>query len=108
MDEFKKIQHDINDESDLHSFAVVLSCLFGLSISFFGFSCRRAISATGFTVLGIVNKLLTVMVNLVIWDNHSTCVGTLICMLGGVLYQQSTRKPKETVQENHVDVEAKG
>ncbi|XP_058734554.1 GDP-mannose transporter GONST3-like [Vicia villosa] len=114
MDEFKKIKNDINDETDWHSFAVVLpvvlSCLFGLAISFFGFSCRRAISATGFTVLGIVNKLLTVMVNLVIWDKHSTWVGTLgllICMLGGVLYQQSTRKPKEIVLENHIDVEAK-
>ncbi|XP_052149645.1 GDP-mannose transporter GONST3-like isoform X1 [Oryza glaberrima] len=76
---------------------VALSCLFGLSISFFGFSCRRAISATGFTVLGIVNKLLTVVINLLIWDKHASFVGTiglLICMSGGVLYQQSTTKSK--------------
>ncbi|GMJ02419.1 golgi nucleotide sugar transporter 3, GOLGI GDP-L-GALACTOSE TRANSPORTER1 [Hibiscus trionum] len=111
MGELKKIKHEISDESDWHSFEVVLpvglSCLFGLAISFFGFSCRRAISATGFTVLGIVNKLLTVVINLVIWDKHSTLVGTvglLICMLGGVMYQQSTSsKPKAvnvaTVQE---------
>lgn len=76
---------------------VALSCLFGLSISFFGFSCRRAISATGFTVLGIVNKLLTVVINLVIWDKHASFIGTvglLVCMSGGILYQQSTTKPK--------------
>ncbi|KAF6145014.1 hypothetical protein GIB67_013365 [Kingdonia uniflora] len=103
MGELKKIKHEISDESDWHSFAVVLpvglSCLFGLAISFFGFSCRRAISATGFTVLGIVNKLLTVVINLIIWDKHSTLVGTLgllICMGGGVMYQQSTsNKPKD-------------
>ncbi|MCD7464347.1 GDP-mannose transporter gonst3 [Datura stramonium] len=102
MGELKKIKHEIQDESDWYSFQVVLpvalSCLFGLAISFFGFSCRRAISATGFTVLGIVNKLLTVVINLVIWDKHSTLIGTvglLICMLGGVMYQQSTsNKPK--------------
>jgi multidrug transporter EmrE-like cation transporter len=101
MGELKKIKHEISDESDWHSFAVVLpvglSCLFGLAISFFGFSCRRAISATGYTVLGVVNKLLTVVINLVIWDKHSTFVGTvglLICMLGGIMYQQSTSKPK--------------
>ena len=111
MGELKKIKHEISDESDWYSFQVILpvglSCLFGLAISFFGFSCRRAISATGFTVLGIVNKLLTVVINLVIWDKHSTFVGTvglLICMLGGVMYQQSTsNKPKAdneaTVQE---------
>ncbi|XWS21637.1 hypothetical protein CRYUN_Cryun30bG0071600 [Craigia yunnanensis] len=102
MGELKKIKHEISDESDWYSFQVILpvglSCLFGLAISFFGFSCRRAISATGFTVLGIVNKLLTVVINLVIWDKHSTFVGTvglLICMLGGIMYQQSTsNKPK--------------
>ncbi|KAH7665198.1 Multidrug resistance efflux transporter EmrE domain-containing protein [Dioscorea alata] len=106
MGELKKIKHEISDESDWYSFSVVLpvalSCLFGLAISFFGFSCRRAISATGFTVLGIVNKLLTVVINLVIWDKHSTLIGTLgllICMFGGVLYQQSTIKPKPTMSE---------
>ncbi|KAK4744951.1 hypothetical protein SAY87_011263 [Trapa incisa] len=101
MGELKKIKHEFSDESDWYSFSVVLpvglSCLFGLAISFFGFSCRRAISATGFTVLGIVNKLLTVVINLVIWDKHSKFLGTLgllICMLGGIMYQQSTTKPK--------------
>ncbi|KAL6279140.1 hypothetical protein ACE6H2_016021 [Prunus campanulata] len=107
MDELKKIKREISDESDWYSLGVLLpvglSCLFGLSISFFGFSCRRAISATGFTVLGIVNKLLTVVINLVIWDKHSTFVGTvglLICMAGGVImYQQSTsKKPKDVNQ----------
>ncbi|MQL85485.1 hypothetical protein Taro_018012, partial [Colocasia esculenta] len=106
MGELKKIKHEISDESDWYSLGVTLpvglSCLFGLAISFFGFSCRRAISATGFTVLGIVNKLLTVVINLIIWDKHSTIVGTiglLICMLGGVLYQQSTTKPKAMGKE---------
>ncbi|KAF8378438.1 hypothetical protein HHK36_029777 [Tetracentron sinense] len=104
--ELKKIKHEIMDESDWYSFGVVLpvglSCLFGLAISFFGFSCRRAISATGFTVLGIVNKLLTVVINLVIWDKHSTVVGTvglLICMIGGVMYQQSTNRKPKAVRE---------
>ncbi|KAI3816842.1 hypothetical protein L1987_16547 [Smallanthus sonchifolius] len=70
MGELKKIKHEIRDESDWYSFEVILpvalSCLFGLAISFFGFSCRRAISATGFTVLGIVNKLRRVVSNLIV------------------------------------------
>lgn len=107
MGELKKMKDDISDESDWSSFQVVLpvglSCLFGLAISFFGFSCRRAISATGFTVLGIVNKLLTVVINLVIWDKHSTIIGTvglLICMMGGVMYQQSTSNKANAVKES--------
>ncbi|KAI4364258.1 hypothetical protein MLD38_020375 [Melastoma candidum] len=107
MGELKKIKHEIKDESDWHSFGVALlvglSYVFGLAISFFGFSCRRAISATGFTVLGIVNKLLTVVINLVIWDKHSKVLGTvglLICMLGGVMYQQSTRPQRRHRKNN--------
>ncbi|CAA0822330.1 GDP-mannose transporter GONST4 [Striga hermonthica] len=73
-------------------FAVSLSCVFGLLISFFGFAARKAISATAFTVTGVVNKFLTVAINVLIWDKHATPFG-LVCLLltiaGGVLYQQS-------------------
>jgi hypothetical protein len=53
-----------------------------------GLSCRKAISATGFTVLGIVNKLLTIVVNLLVWNKAfqtrvARTVGLLICVFGG-------------------------
>ena len=74
---------------------VGLSCLFGLAISFFGFACRKAISATAFTVVGVTNKLLTVIINLVIWDKHASGTG-ILCLLvtifGGVLYQQTVKR----------------
>ncbi|GLJ12087.1 hypothetical protein SUGI_0183950 [Cryptomeria japonica] len=114
MGELKKLKHDSSEESNWYSLEVLLpvglSCLFGLSISFFGFSCRKSISATGFTVLGIVNKLLTVVINLVIWENHATLVGTiglLICMVGGVLYQQSTTKPRPNASDSTTNEEEK-
>ncbi|XP_074281030.1 GDP-fucose transporter 1-like [Silene latifolia] len=73
-------------------YAVALSCVFGLLISFFGFAARKAISATAFTVTGVVNKFLTVVINVMIWDKHASPFG-LVCLLltiaGGVLYQQS-------------------
>lgn len=73
-------------------FAVALSCVFGGMISFFGFAARKAISATAFTVTGVVNKFLTVAINVMIWDKHASPFG-LVCLLftiaGGVLYQQS-------------------
>lgn len=72
--------------------AVSLSCVFGFAISFFGFACRKAISATAFTVTGVVNKFLTVAINVLIWDKHASLFG-LVCLLftlfGGILYQQS-------------------
>ncbi|PRQ46485.1 putative sugar phosphate transporter domain, GDP-mannose transporter GONST4, plant [Rosa chinensis] len=77
-------------------FAVSLSCVFGLLISFFGFAARKAVSATAFTVTGVVNKFLTVAINVMIWDKHASPFG-LFCLLmtiiGGVFYQQSVTGP---------------
>ncbi|XP_050214590.1 GDP-fucose transporter 1 [Mercurialis annua] len=88
-------------------FAVSLSCVFGLAISFFGFAARRAISATAFTVTGVVNKFLTVVINVLIWDKHASPFG-LLCLLftlsGGILYQQSvTRIGNEPVNKQPID-----
>ncbi|XP_019192397.1 PREDICTED: GDP-mannose transporter GONST4 [Ipomoea nil] len=88
--------------------AVSLSCVFGLLISFFGFAARKAISATAFTVTGVVNKFLTVVINVVIWDKHASPFG-LLCLLftiaGGVLYQQSvtgiSSAPSQREIKNH-------
>ncbi|MED6199984.1 GDP-fucose transporter 1 [Stylosanthes scabra] len=91
--------------------AIGLSCVFGLAISFFGFAARKAVSATAFTVTGVVNKFLTVAINVLIWDKHASPFG-LLCLLftivGGVLYQQSVTGPtpaqsmasKQTNDEN--------
>ncbi|KAK9697765.1 hypothetical protein RND81_08G060000 [Saponaria officinalis] len=95
-------------------YAVALSCVFGLLISFFGFAARKAISATAFTVTGVVNKFLTVVINVMIWDKHATPFG-LVCLLltiaGGVLYQQSvtgvvsvpSSMSKQSDEENEVE-----
>ena len=78
--------------------AVALSCVFGFLISFFGFAARKAISATAFTVTGVVNKFLTVVINVLIWDKHASPVG-LVCLLvticGGIGYQQSVTVAKK-------------
>uniref|UniRef100_A0A0E0QI43 Sugar phosphate transporter domain-containing protein n=1 Tax=Oryza rufipogon TaxID=4529 RepID=A0A0E0QI43_ORYRU len=51
---------------------VSLSCVFGLLISFFGFAARKAISATAFTVTGVVNKFFSqLQSNVMIWDKHA-------------------------------------
>lgn len=87
--------------------AVSLSCVFGLLISFFGFAARKAISATAFTVAGVVNKFLTVAINVLIWDKHASPFG-LVCLLltitGGVLYQQSVTGPGSTQSHREATV----
>lgn len=90
---FSAVESRVEGWFQLDAFvAVALSCLFGLLISFFGFAARKAISATAFTVTGVVNKFLTVAINVTIWDKHASAFGLvslLFTLAGGVLYQQS-------------------
>lgn len=56
--------------------ALVASCLGGLGMSYFSFALRAVISATSFSVIGNVCKVLTILVNLLMWDNHSSASPT--------------------------------
>ncbi len=53
------------------------------------------VSATTYTLVGVVNKFLTVLLNTVLWDKHSSPFGIFavcICLLAGTLYQQAPRR----------------
>lgn len=74
---------------------VGLSCLLGLGISWTGFKCQSLITATAYTVVGVINKMLTVVVNVLIWEQHASPAGLLslgICLLGGSLFKQSPER----------------
>lgn len=71
---------------------LLLSCVAGVGISWAGFKCQQVITATAYTVVGVMNKLLTVLINVLIWDQHASPVGIAalcVCLAGGTLYQQS-------------------
>lgn len=73
-------------------FILALSCALSAGIGFSGWWCRSVTSATTFTVVGTVNKFLTVLINILIWSKHASFLGTcflIICLSGGALYQQS-------------------
>lgn len=59
------------------SAALLASCLLSAGIGFSSWWCRSLVSATTFTVVGVVNKVLTVLLNILVWDKHSSWVGTL-------------------------------
>ena len=52
--------------------ALLASCAGGLGMSYFSFALRAVISATTFSVIGNVCKVLTILVNLLMWDEHSS------------------------------------
>lgn len=69
-----------------------LSCVAGMGISWAGFKCQSVITATAYTIVGVMNKLLTVLINVLIWDKHASPGGIAalcVCLGGGSLYQQA-------------------
>eukprot|EP00440_Ansanella_granifera_P011480 gb/GFBE01012464.1/.p1 GENE.gb/GFBE01012464.1/~~gb/GFBE01012464.1/.p1 ORF type:complete len:487 (+),score=103.87 gb/GFBE01012464.1/:1-1461(+) len=73
------------------SLAVGVSCVVGVSISFFQMTTRYYISATAFMVLGVVNKFLTVLWNEIFMEQDSRygLIGILLTLGGAVAWQLS-------------------
>jgi len=78
---------------------LAVSCIIGTAISFFGWYCRSLVTATCYTVLGVANKMLTVLANLLLWDKHASPVGIaclLVCLAGATAYKQAPPRPDGT------------
>eukprot|EP00929_Paragymnodinium_shiwhaense_P064924 TRINITY_DN325_c0_g2_i1.p1 TRINITY_DN325_c0_g2~~TRINITY_DN325_c0_g2_i1.p1 ORF type:complete len:332 (-),score=44.93 TRINITY_DN325_c0_g2_i1:163-1158(-) len=74
--------------------ALWCSCAVGVAISYAGFNLRKLVSATTFTVVGVVCKIITVLINDVIWTQHSSVFGHLslaVCIFAGVLYEKAKK-----------------
>lgn len=91
-----------------YAYGVLLfSCVAGTAIGYTAWLCRGMISATSFTLVGVVNKFLTVLLNVVIWDKHSSPMGIFavcICLCCGVFYQQAPRRADATIAQKAAKV----
>jgi GDP-mannose transporter len=71
--------------------SIGLSCVVGVAISYAGFNLRKSVSATSFTVVGVVCKLLTVLVNDLMWSLHANMAGhfgLLMCICAGFWFER--------------------
>ncbi len=71
---------------------LILSSVMGVAIAYFSFLCRGAVSATYFTVIGNTCKVITVFINVFMWDKHATPEGLaclFICLIAAYFYQQA-------------------
>lgn len=90
---------------------VSVSCIVGVGIGYSGFNLRKAVSATTFTVVGVVCKIFTVLINDLIWSQHSNLaghVGLTICLASGFLYERSKNtgsKAKKSHKDGLVEIE---
>jgi GDP-mannose transporter len=79
-------------DNPLVTATLLVSFLVGTGIGFASWWCRSLLSSTSFTIVGIVNKVLTIILNIGLWDKHASAWGTaslFVCLGGGVLYKQA-------------------
>uniref|UniRef100_A0A7S2U136 Sugar phosphate transporter domain-containing protein n=1 Tax=Lotharella oceanica TaxID=641309 RepID=A0A7S2U136_9EUKA len=93
----------LKDSPSLAAFlAVGLSCVLGVAMSYFAWLARSLISATYFTVVGNSCKIITIVINRVIWDKHASNVGLvclLLCLLCAYYYKQAPKRADVTARE---------
>ena len=81
-------------------FLVTVSCVIGVSISYTGWRARSLITATCYTVLGVANKMLTVLANAFVADDRASAVGVgclVACLLCAAAY--SLEPPRRTEEK---------
>ena len=92
---------------DFNGYLVLLfSCVVGTLIGYTSWLCRGMLSAASFTLVGVVNKFLTVLLNVLLWDKHSSPAGLFavcLCLGAGTFYQQA---PKREVVVEKIDIES--
>lgn len=75
--------------------AVSLSIVLGVAMSYFAWLARSLISATYFTVIGNTCKILTILINRVIWEKHASNSGLgflLLCLVAAYFYKQAPKR----------------
>ena len=101
---------DSVDWSTMAQVTVLLSCVMGVGISYAGFNCQSLVSGTSYALIGLMNKMITVLVNLLIWDNHASALGLAslsFCIAGGFIYKQPPlREAYRPVPAREVEMES--
>jgi hypothetical protein len=71
-----------------HLHWVFLSCIVGVGISFTGWKLRDEVSATAFTLVGVLNKILTIAINQAVFKDGSLTgsVALVLAILAGLFY----------------------
>lgn len=106
--DYENIYYKLINVSNEGVLVLVFSSIVGTLIGYTGWLCRGMVSATSYTLIGVVNKFLTVLLNVIIWDKHSSNLGLFavcVCLLAGTLYQQAPRRDEEKKLPMKVDVE---
>ena len=70
---------------------VGLSCIVGIAIGYTGWASRDMLSATSYTLVGVVNKLISVMISVTFINTGASMGGIaalMVCLIANTQYSQ--------------------
>ena len=88
--------------------ALLVSVILGAAMSYFAWMARSLLAATSFTIVGNVCKILTIVINVIIWDKHASLFGVLcllFCLAAAFLYEQAPMRDAVKQSQEEGDVE---
>jgi len=71
-----------------------LSCLLGVAISYSGWMCRSLVTATTFSLIGCMNKMITILISILTWPEAFSLKKTaalVLCIGFGALYKEPVK-----------------
>lgn len=87
---------------------LALGSIVGTGIGYSSWWCRSLVSATSFTLIGVMNKCLTIILNTFIWDQHANPGGIFclfICIAGGMIYKQAPMRGERQIRPPTISVD---
>ena len=74
---------------------LLFSCVAGTLMAYTGWLCRGMISATSYTLIGVINKFGTILLGVVVWGQHVSgerIAAVCLFLLSGAFYQQPPKR----------------
>mmetsp|Transcript_20459 Transcript_20459/g.46435 ORF Transcript_20459/g.46435 Transcript_20459/m.46435 type:complete len:339 (+) Transcript_20459:77-1093(+) len=68
------------------------TCIVGTLIGWTGWNCRSVVSATSYTLVGVINKIFTVILSVMFLEKHASGEGItalLLCIAASTFYEQA-------------------
>merc|ERR1712151_136572 len=84
----------------------ISGCLIGTVIGYTSWWVRSQVSATSYTLIGVLCKVVTVFLNVCIWENHANWlgIGSLgLSLVGGLSYNLSDLDRKRGVKDKVIE-----
>lgn len=85
---------------------LLISCIAGTGISYAGWFCRDQLSATSYTIVGLMNKFIAILLNIIFWDKHASNAGLIaltVSLMAAYFYEQAPLRKTESEDSEKLD-----